>query len=187
MITRARARAGGRATLWTLGAVLAGAGILVSACVGPKAVATGEQATDFTLPALANSASPIALSDYAGRPLIISFFGTWSPACAAQVRLLSEFYRHHRGKIAVIGVDARDSRAAALVLLRQANVTFPVAADGDLSVAGKFHVPGVPATYFLDAKHEIIETELGQPTWGTLRRGAHAMARGHLVLHPNND
>jgi peroxiredoxin len=165
-----------------LAALLAGAGILVAAC-GPKAIITGEHAREFSLPPLANADQRITLHDYAHKPMVISFFASWSPTSEATVRLLAEFYRQHPG-VVILGVDARDSASAARALLRQTGVTYPVAADTDLAAAHRFHVPGVPATYFLDARHKITETVLGPLSWQLLSRGVHAMDHGHEVRQP---
>lgn len=178
-----RAHIGGRTPL---AAVLCAAALLASAC-GAKAIATGEQANSFSLPALANSSHPISLSDYAGQPLIIVFWATWSPTSAAEIRVLGHFYRYHRHKVLIVGVDTRDSRSAALRLLRKMRVTYPVAADSRLAVATKFHVPGVPAAYFLDAKHEIVVTQLGGLDWSKIRQGVAAMRTGTVILHPDGD
>jgi peroxiredoxin len=163
------------------------AGLLAAGCSGPPALATGEQASSFSLPALINSSRPIALSDYAGKPVIINFCASWSPPCAAETRLLGHYYRYFHGKVAIIGVDARDERGAGLHQLRKSLVTYPVATDKTLAVGSKFHVPGLPATYFLDAQHRIVETQLGWLNWKKIRLGVAAMKSGKLVEHPGGD
>ena len=177
-------RMGGRAAL---AVALCAAGFLASACEGPRALATGEQAQSFSLPPLANSGRAISLSDYAGRPVIIVFFATWSPTSAAEIRVLGHFYRARHGKVLIVGVDARDSRNAARQLLRRMRITYPVAADAGLAVASRFHVPGVPAAYFLDARHEIVETQLGGLNWAKIKQGVTAMRTSTVIRHPNGD
>ena len=151
-----RARIGGLGGRAALAVALCAAGFLASACEGPRAVATGEQARAFSLPPLANAGHDISLSNYAGRPVIIVFFATWSPTSAAEIRVLGHFYRARHGRVLIVGVDSRDSPDAARQLLRKMRITYPVAADGSLAVASRFHVPGVPAAYFLDAHHKIV-------------------------------
>lgn len=173
---------GGRAAL---SVALCAAGFLAAACEGPRAVATGEQARTFSLPPLANSGHDISLSNYAGRPVIIVFFATWSPTSAAEIRVLGHFYRARHGKVLILGVDARDSADAARQLLRKMRVTYPVAADGSLAVATRFHVPGVPAAYFLDARHKIVETQLSGLNWTKIEQGVTAMRTSTVIRHPD--
>jgi peroxiredoxin len=170
--------------------------LTVATCLGgPPAVADGQAAHAFSLralpgyavpevravpgsPVLAGSGTQITLSDFAGKPVIINFFAAWSPPCKAETRLLASFYRlynRYDGKVLIIGVDSRDSRAAALRLLRASGVTYPVASDPGLAVAGKYGVPGIPTTYFLNARHQIVMTNLGWLNWRKLREGVTAM------------
>jgi cytochrome c biogenesis protein CcmG/thiol:disulfide interchange protein DsbE len=189
MTTDVRAVSRVRVRRWllpaALPAVLLAAGLSVSACVGPRALATGDQASSFSVPALANSGDRISLSQYAGRPVIINFCASWAPACAAETQLLGHYFRYHHGRVLIVGIEARDERAAGLRMLRQSLVTYPVGADPALAVGARFHVPGIPATYFLDARHEIVETELGWLDWHKVRLGVKAMDAGKIVRHPN--
>ncbi len=119
--------------------------------------------------------------------MIINFFAAWSPPCKAETRLLATFYRlynHYDGKVLIIGVDSRDSRAAALRLLRASGVTYPVASDPTLAVAGKYGVPGLPTTYFLNAQHQIVKTNLGWLNWHKLREGVAAMDTTSIRVSP---
>jgi thiol-disulfide isomerase/thioredoxin len=167
------------ARLASLPVVLAAVGLAVAACLGPRALdATGQAARGFSLPGLASSRDRIALSEYAGKPVIISFFASWSPPCAAEIHLLSRFYRFYHGQVHIIGVDARDDRIAALNLVRSSLVTYPVAIDPALVVAAKYNVPGIPSTYFLNTRHQIVLADYGWLSWKKLRAGVAAMDPG---------
>jgi peroxiredoxin len=170
--------------------ILAILGLTVAACIGPRSLAAGQDAAGFSLPQLNPQLTPqhtlqhtrsghrIALSDYAGRAVIINFFASWSPPCTAETQLLAHFYRFYHGRVPIIGVDSRDSRGAALRLLRRSRVTYPVAADPALVVATRYRVPGLPATYFLNARHQVVQTDLGWLNWKKLRAGVRAMNGG---------
>jgi len=167
------------ARLLLFSAVLAAVGLTVAACLGPRALdATGQPASRFSLPGLTSSRDRIALSDYAGKPLIINFFASWSPTCAKETHLLSHFYRFYHGEVNIIGVDARDDRSAALNLVRNSLVTYPVATDPALVVAAKYNVPGIPSTYFLNARHQVVLADYGWLSWKKLRAGVTVMDPG---------
>jgi cytochrome c biogenesis protein CcmG, thiol:disulfide interchange protein DsbE len=181
---RDRRGAGRRSAAVRLAAVLAAlaaAGLTVTGCMGSRALATGDTASNFTLPSLTDPGQRIALSDYAGRPLIINFFASWSPPCLAETQLLGHFYRFYHHKVLIIGVDSRDDPGAALTLLRTSLAAYPVATDRSLAVATRYGVPGVPATYFLDAKHQIVRTDLGWLDWKKLRQGVADMNSSTFV------
>jgi cytochrome c biogenesis protein CcmG/thiol:disulfide interchange protein DsbE len=170
-----RRRPGVAAKLLSLPVILAAVGLAVAACLGPRVLASGQAASSFSLPELTSSGHQIALSDYAGQPVIINFFASWSPPCTAETQLLAHFYRFYHGKVQVIGVDSRDDRSSALSLMRKSLVTYPVVNDPSLTVAARYRVPGIPATYFLNARHQVVKADLGWLSWKKLEAGVRAM------------
>jgi cytochrome c biogenesis protein CcmG, thiol:disulfide interchange protein DsbE len=181
-----------RASLWfrkarwfRLAVVLTVAGLAVSACLGPGTLnAAPQPAGSFSLPGLARSSQRIALSDYAGKPLIINFFAAWSPPCLSETRLLGHFYRFYHEPVTIIGIDSRDGRTAGLNLVRSSLVGYPVATDPALAVATMYHVPGIPATYFLNSRHQIVMTDYGWLDWKKLRVGVAAIDPGSPAAQP---
>jgi thiol-disulfide isomerase/thioredoxin len=156
-------------------AVLAVAGLTVTACLGHRGLAVGEAADGFSLPALSRPGGDVTLSHYQGRPVILNFFASWSPPCHAETPLLARFYRAHHGRVQIIGMDSQDERSAALSLLRRSRVTYPVAADPARATASRYGAPGIPATYFLNARHQIVKIDFGWLSWRKLRTGLRAM------------
>jgi thiol-disulfide isomerase/thioredoxin len=113
--------------------------------------------------------------------VIINFFAAWSPACKLETQLLASFYRlynRYDGKVIIIGVDSRDSRGAVRRLLLASGVTYPVGWDPAQDTAARYGVPGLPTTYFLNARHQIVSTNLGWLNWHKLRAGVAAMDAG---------
>ena len=159
----------------TLLALLVGVALVLTArLTGPSMVPDGQAAHGFSLPPLLNSKTPISLSQYAGKPLILNFCSAWSPPCQDETRLLAKFYRLRPG-LKVIGIDSWDNRAAALRMLHAGQVGYPVANDPTESVGRRYGVPGIPTTYFLNSQHVIIETNLGWLNWKKLKDGMKAM------------
>ncbi|MGH3266635.1 MAG: TlpA family protein disulfide reductase [Trebonia sp.] len=139
---------------------------------------SGGTASGFSLPGLRTAPDPVSPSAYAGKPVIINFFASWSPPCAAETRLPAHFYRYHHGQVLIIGVDSRDDRAAALKLVGHSLVTYPVATDQTLQVAARYGVPGIPSTYFLNSRHQVVRADYGWLSWKKLRRGVTEMDPG---------
>ena len=49
------------------------------------------------------------LSSFKGRPVVITFWGTWCPPCREEFPELAEVYRkHHAGGLEVVAVNQRD-------------------------------------------------------------------------------
>jgi hypothetical protein len=45
-------------------------------------------------------------------------------------------------------------------------------------VGGRYGVPGIPTTYFLNAQHQIVKTNLGWLNWRKLTLGQRMMDAG---------
>jgi thiol-disulfide isomerase/thioredoxin len=155
-----------------LSTALTAAASLILAVVAVSVLTAGSQvrhppqiAKPFTLAEVGDPARLISLSEYAGKPVIINFFGSWCDVCQQETPLLARFYQAHHGQVLIIGIDGRDRTAAALKFLHTKGVTYPVVADPDLSLTDAYGaVAGYPQTFFLNAKHQIVRHVLGAVT-----------------------
>ena len=131
----------------------------------------------FTLPSLRDPAQQVSLSAYRGHPVIVNFFASWCIPCKKETPLLAGFYRASRGKVAIIGVDADDSAPNARSFVTASGVAYPVAFETTPAIADAYGVsgPGIPETFFLDARHRIVKRVLGGVTRKELTAGVALM------------
>jgi cytochrome c biogenesis protein CcmG, thiol:disulfide interchange protein DsbE len=144
----------------------------------PAAPAADPAAPAFSLPVLGHSGQQISLSDYAGKPLIVNFFASWCPPCQQETPLLARFYRAEHGKVALVGLDENDVVANALKFTRAKGVNYPVGWDPQLTAAYAYGVGGLPQTFFLNAKHRIVEHLYGAVTQAELNKGVALATEG---------
>ncbi len=131
----------------------------------------------FRLPALAQSGQQVSLSSYAGKPLIVNFFASWCGPCQQETPLLAKFYRDERGRVAMVGLDENDTMSNALSFTRAKGVSYPVGFDPQLTGASAYGVSALPQTFFLDARHRIVDRVFGAVTQADLSKGI-ALATG---------
>ncbi len=131
-------------------------------------------AKQFSLHALGRSGL-VALSQYAGRPVIVNFFASFCEPCKKETPLLARYYRARRGQVAVIGVDVNDGAAAALRFVRSAGATYPVGADPAAATATGYGVVAIPQTFFLNSAHHIVKRVFGAVTQADLTAGLDRM------------
>lgn len=177
----ASARVGGGFKLSTVLTAVACVLLAVAAVVvltsSSKPMHGPQAAKPFTLGEVGHPSTLVSLSDYAGRPVIINFFGSWCGVCQTETPLLARFFRAHHGSVLIIGIDGRDKTSAALKFLHAKGVTYPVVADPDLQLTAEYGAQaGYPQTYFLNARHQIVRHVLGAVTASELNAWATSLA-----------
>ena len=125
----------------------------------------------FSFPVLGHAGQRISLSDYPGQPLIVNFFASWCTACKQETPLLGKFYRTEHAKVALVGLDENDVLGNAMSFTRADGVTYPVGWDPQLSAADAYGVSALPQTFFLNAKHRIVDRIFGAVTLADLSKG----------------
>ena len=154
--------------------VLAVAGATVGS--GTAAPHSLGRAKNFTLGVLGHPGRQISLQSMAGRPVIVNFFASWCAPCQRETPLIARFYRNSGGRPAIVGVDVNDSSSAGLAFVHKSGVTYPVVADpAPMKAAIAYNLPGLPATFFLNSRHQIVKRVYGPVTQAELTSGARLM------------
>jgi cytochrome c biogenesis protein CcmG, thiol:disulfide interchange protein DsbE len=152
--------------------------IVVGATAGSGTPATQHlgRAGNFTLGVLGHPGRQLSLQAMTGRPVIVNFFASWCAPCQKETPLIARFYRARQGHVAIIGVDVNDSAGAAMAFVRRSGVTYPVAVDpAPMKTAIAYNLPGLPATFFLNARHLIVKRIYGPVTAADLASGTRLM------------
>ena len=151
--------------------------LVASGPAAPAGAAADPAAPAFSLAVLGQSAQKISLGDYAGKPLIVNFFASWCEPCQQETPLLARFYRAEHAKVAIVGLDENDVLGSAMSFTRKEGVGYPVGFDPEVVAASAYGVAGLPQTFFLDARHRIVDRVFGAVTQADINRGI-ALATG---------
>ena len=145
---------------------------VVGSASGQAARPAPVAAPDFSLPLLGDdSGQQVALSRYRGQPLILNFFASWCDPCKTETPLLARFYRTEKGKVALVGLDENDTLGNATSFTRADSVSYPVGWDPQFTVASAYTVNALPQTFFLNARHQIVDRIFGPVTLARLNQG----------------
>lgn len=144
---------------------------------GPAAQATAAQARGYPAPDLkialysgkeSLGAREVTLSELArdGRPVVLNFWGGACPPCRQEMPHLQELHSRHGERVLVLGVDAGGflglgSREDSLALIDQLGITYPTGAVAGPEVLRAYNVVGLPTTYFITPRGEVIRRSLG--------------------------
>ena len=122
----------------------------------------GQRAPGFHLVDLEGQA--VALSDYAGRPVVVNFWASWCIPCQQEFPM----YRQARTAYAaqgleVLGIIYQDSADSAGKFMAKEGATWPALIDADGAVARAYRVTAIPTTFFVDRHGVIRDTSYGPP------------------------
>ena len=138
--------------LLTLLVVVAAASTL-GAC-GSSASASTSSDVQFVAP------QELSVADYAGKPLVINYFGSWCGPCNAEAPALAVFSKAQSGKAVVVGIAVNDNQSDVIDFMSRYGLTYPVVLD-DNSLGAKDGITGVPTTIFYDASGREVDRIIG--------------------------
>jgi cytochrome c biogenesis protein CcmG/thiol:disulfide interchange protein DsbE len=122
--------------------------------------------------------STVSLTDYVGTPLVVNFWASWCPPCVAEMRDAFEPLHDQLGdRVAFLGVDVQDTRAAAREVVERTGVTYELAADPDGELFTAFGGFGMPTTVLVDADGRVVAHHTGALTRAELE----GLVRTHLL------
>ena len=142
---------------------------------GASAAPTAPAAHGFSLAALGKPGQQVALSQYAGRPVIVNFWASWCEPCQKETPLLASWYKQQHGRVALVGLDENDPSASALRFAAAKGVSYPVGFDPQTTAAQAYGIDALPQTFFLDAQHRIVYHVPGAITAAELAKGVRLM------------
>jgi len=154
--------------------------VVVGSGSGSPGVPVDPPAPAFSLTVLGHAGEQVSLREYANRPLIVNFFASWCDPCKQETPLLARFYRAEHGRVALVGLDENDIMSHALSFTHAAGVTYPVGWDPEVTAASAYGVSALPQTFFLDARHRIVDRIFGAVTPAELSKGI-ALATGEVA------
>lgn len=143
---------GSRLHLVGLAFVLAMA-FLVGACGGSSAPPPGAADVEVLKPA------DFSVADYAGKPLVINFFGSWCGPCRLEAPDLAKFSAAHPG-VQFVGIAVRDQEADAVAFMQEFGLDYPIVLDDD-SLGQAWNITGVPTTIFIDSRGQEADRIVG--------------------------
>jgi cytochrome c biogenesis protein CcmG, thiol:disulfide interchange protein DsbE len=184
-------------TLLVAGSLLAGCASDVPDDVAPQDDVTGvdtvlapcpEQGGEVTggtaLPAIrfdCLGGGTLDLARAPGVPTVVNLWASWCTPCREELPLLQEFADATGDRVRVVGVISRDGVPQAASFAADAGVSFPGAFDGEGELMAELGLPGLPATYLLDADGALMHTEVG-PLESVVE--IHELVAEHLGVEP---
>ena len=119
----------------------------------------------------------VSLGKLEGRPVVVTVWASWCPACAKQVEALRRFAAA-REETAFLAVDTQEDAETAQGFLAANDLSIPTIADEDGHIAAKLGVRELPTTLFLTSEHRVATMWEGPAGVGRLKAGLAAARAG---------
>lgn len=116
----------------------------------------------------------VALSDFAGKVVVVNVWGSWCAPCRAEAPMLADAARDLADDgVAFLGIDSRDpSRSAAQAFVRRFDLPYPSIYDQQgetlLAFRGTLNPNAIPSTVIIDREGRVAASVLGEITRTTL-------------------
>ncbi|MGH9243087.1 MAG: TlpA family protein disulfide reductase [Acidimicrobiales bacterium] len=89
-------------------------------------VARHVEAPPFDLEDVRAAAPRVRLADYSGEPVVVNFWASWCVPCRREMPAFAEVHGELGDRVVFLGVNHQDDRGAAMALLDETGVTYPV-------------------------------------------------------------
>lgn len=118
-----------------------------------SAFGIGSPAPDLSLKKL--NGAPFNLSSLRGKPVLLSFYTTWSDACVENLKFLNSLDKNLKGvEIVTVAFENKPSKAA--IFLKKNNIDLLTLLDSGKESIKDYQILIIPMTFLIDA-HGMID------------------------------
>jgi peroxiredoxin len=111
----------------------------------------------------------VKLSDFKGKVVILDFWATWCPPCRAEIPHFVELQdKYGKQGLVIVGISLDEGGSGVVSSFVKANkMNYPIVM-GNLDIAQQYGATdGIPTTFVIDRKGNIVSTHLGFTDPGT--------------------
>jgi peroxiredoxin len=126
-----------------------------------------KEAPSFSLKGL--DGNQVSLSDFRGKPVLITFWATWCESCKEEMPVLEKFSQGKRDQLPILLIAIGGERKRAVQTIADKNkLTLPVLLLLKEKVMDQYGVRGwVPQTYLVDQEGLLVGKMIGQRDWSS--------------------
>lgn len=143
--------------------------VLTSGKTGPLAAAWNRAAAD----------GRVDLEELRGTPVVLNFWASWCDPCRQEAPLLQRGWQKARQRgVLFVGLNMQDTREDALDFLRGFRQDFPNVKDPTNDTARKWGASGIPETFFISRRGDVVAHVVGTVTDEQLADGVASALSG---------
>ena len=121
----------------------------------------------------------VSLSELRGTPVVLNFWASWCEPCRVEAPVLERGWEQaQRQGVLFLGLDMQDVTGDAREFLREFGVSYLNVREGGKDTARRYGATGLPETYFISARGQVVSHVIGALSAGQLRAGVAAARNG---------
>ena len=112
----------------------------------------------------------VTSDEFKGETLLVTFFATWCPPCRQEIPTLmklQEQYGPQKFSVLALSIDQGGPRVVKR-LVRQEKINYPVLMSDQETVSGFGGIAGVPTSFLVNAKGNVVKRYVGYVSHGVL-------------------
>ncbi len=115
---------------------------------------------DFT--GVTYDGTTVSLSDYAGKPVWLTFGASWCPDCRTESADVEATYQANKDMgLVVLGVFINEPASDVSGYAGRAGLTFPIVVDPNADIAAAYRSMGIPTHFFIGPDGKVREVRIG--------------------------
>lgn len=140
------------------------------------------RAADFTLEDV--SGKWVSLTNFSGKVVFLNFWATWCAPCVQEMPTMEKLHQEFEGDgLVMLAVNYQESADDVKRFFTRHKLSFPSLLDPNAKVAEMYQVWGLPATFIMNRRMEIVGKVAGSRDWHS--ETARELFRQLLAEQPN--
>ncbi|MDQ6418274.1 redoxin domain-containing protein [Paenibacillus sp. LHD-117] len=130
---------------------------------GSGIIKPGDEPPAFTLANLEGGVT--SLSDYAGKPIVINFWGTFCEPCVKEMPEFERQYVKWQEKgLTILAINLSEDTLTVNNFVKRFNLTYPILRDEARKTERSYALRQYPTTFFVKADGTLMEAVVGGMT-----------------------
>ena len=106
----------------------------------------------------------LSLADYAGRPMVVNFFGSWCVPCRKEMPDLQRVHEAYGDRVAFVGIAVNDTARDARAFMEELGATYDAGLDSGGDLYPAFGSAVMPTTALVSSDGRIVKVVAGAVT-----------------------
>lgn len=112
-------------------------------------------------------AGQLSMAELRGKVVLVNFWASWCLECRPEMPVLEQLHRELASRgLAIIGINARESKEAVSRYAKELGLTFRLMLDPDGKISVLYGVIGLPTTFVVGRDGRAVALAIGPREWG---------------------